>query len=344
MSLSTENVNQPSQQCIAINISNNVRCKKSAKHGELCTIHYKQSQAKQIKTIHNNTDLTEKPVKKIKIKKSMTRERFLKTLNKYIDHLDGIVKIQSIFRGFLVRKMIRLRGISVYCRHLVNNETDFLTFDSIENISNESYYSFKDNDNIVWGFNIITFKELLKEAENGSVTNPYTTKIIDSDTIEKFKSLISKIEKHRKVEVEKTVIEDPFICMQQKCIKVFQKMDNLEQYTQCEWFTELSLGELRELYKQMLDLWDYRVGLTDIDKRKYVKSGKLFTESVSNINNCKDKLKLSNVLLDDFDRLVSEGKTRADKTTGALWILSGLTLVSLSARDALPWLFQSAAL
>ena len=63
--------------------------------------------------------------------------------------------------------MIRLRGISVYCRHLVNNETDFLTFDSIENISNESYYSFKDNDNIVWGFNIITFKELLKEAENG---------------------------------------------------------------------------------------------------------------------------------------------------------------------------------
>ena len=92
----------------------------------------------------------------------------------------------------------------------------------------------------------------------------------------------------------------------------------------------------------MVDLWDYRISLTYEDKCNYVQSGKLFTDNISLINKCTDKIKLSNILLTNFDKLVNEGKTKSDQTTGALWILSGLTLVSLNARDALPWLFQSA--
>ena len=52
--------------------------------------------------------------------------------------------------------------------------------------------------------------------------------------------------------------------------------------------------------------------------------------------------KLSNIILDECERLITEGKTVSDKTTGALWVLSALTIVSKKARDALPWLFQAA--
>ena len=121
-------------------------------------------------------------------------------------------------------------------------------------------------------------------------------------------------------------------------------MDRLKQYTQCEWFLDLNLVQLKDLYKQMEDLWNYRANLTAENKKSYVKSGKLFDIKFSIIDKITDKIKLSNILLDNFESLITEGKTISDRTTGALWVLSGLTIVSNGARDALPWLFQAASL
>lgn len=94
----------------------------------------------------------------------------------------------------------------------------------------------------------------------------------------------------------------------------------------------------------MEDLWNYRAHLTEENKKSYVKNGILFDTKYSIINSINNKIKLSNILLDNFHRLTTEGKTVSDRTTGALWILSGLTIVSQDARNALPWLFQAASL
>ena len=289
----------------------------------------------------NDTDKPKLYTKKIYVKKLSQRALFLKRLEKYIEHIDKIVSIQKITRGFLVRNNIKNRGISCYCRHIVNNETDFLTFDNVDSIPNNNFFSYKDDSGFVWGFNIVTFKELINN-EDIKCTNPYNTQKIDNSVIIRFNNLLSVLEKKKSIQIEKAVIIDPFLKMQQRCITIFQKMDSLEQYTQCEWFTDLNLPELKELYKQMLDLWDYRINLSESEKKNFVHSGKLFIENISFINKCTDKIKLSNILLDNFEKLVNEGKTKSDQTTGALWILSGLTLVSMNARDALPWLFQSA--
>ena len=53
---------------------------------------------------------------------------------------------------------------------------------------------------------------------------------------------------------------------------------------------------------------------------------------------------LAYILLNEFKRLLTEGKTIGDRTTASHWILSGITLVNRDARNALPWLYQSAAL
>uniref|UniRef100_A0A6C0JDH1 Uncharacterized protein n=1 Tax=viral metagenome TaxID=1070528 RepID=A0A6C0JDH1_9ZZZZ len=329
----------PITSCKAICKSNGKQCSKASKQEGFCNMHYKMYLKGSVKVVDDVDYITNQNTPKKVLKKpiSIKRRTFIQ-LEKYFLDIDKICIIQKMVRGFLIRSTIQRRGISCYLRHLVNNEHDFLTFENINDIPNKNYFSYKDSNDFTWGFDIITFKELLKNNQG----NPYNTQEIDLETKARFLKLLYLIQNTRKVEMEKAVITDPFQLMQQKCIKVFQKMDDLEQYTQCEWFTELNLPELKELYKQILDIWDYRVQLSESDKLKYVTNGKLFTEGVSMINKYTDKNKLANLLLDNFDRLVSEGKTKQDKTTGALWILSSLTLVSLPARDALPWLFQSA--
>ena len=104
----------------------------------------------------------------------------------------------------------------------------------------------------------------------------------------------------------------------------------------------LGLANLKELYKQVEDIWNYRAELKNEDKLNFVKDGKIFTKKVHEINAIKSRNQLRHILLDDFYRLVTEGKTKSDCQTGALWILSALTIVSYDARSAMSWLFQSA--
>ena len=174
------------------------------------------------------------------------------------------------------------------------------------------------------------------------MSNPYSTLPIPNNVKTNFNNLLSKIQKHRKVEIIKEKKIDKNIKLQQRCIDIFQKMDNLKNYTKCEWFLSLNIAQLKELYKQMEDLWNYRLNLSFNQKLKYVNDGKLFTISVHKFNKINSKYKASEILLNSFNRLVSEGQTESDKATACQWILSGLTLVNLDARNSLPWLFQSA--
>ncbi len=92
----------------------------------------------------------------------------------------------------------------------------------------------------------------------------------------------------------------------------------------------------------MEDLWNYRLQLSNNDKMKYTKDGKLFTIDIHKIAKMNDKYKLANIILDEFEKLICDGKTESDRATACQWILSGLTLVHQDARDTLPWLYQSA--
>ncbi len=288
----------------------------------LCSRHYKMGLNK-IKTIYSDKNRCNVH-NKINIDSLLIHE----------DSINKLIKIQSIMRKCVVQKNIKNRGISVYCRHLCNNSSDCSTFEDIKNIPNHLYFSFKSSSQY-WGFHIATLRELLKYTRS----NPYNTCEISDSIINKFNELISK---QKNIELEKDLIVDPIIKLNQRCVKIFQIMDDLKQYTQCSWFLSLNLVQLKELYKQLEDLWNYRINLSINNKKKYVKNGTLFTDKVQVINKINSKIKLANILLDNFEKLVTEGENSEFCTTGALWILSGLTIVSKNAREALPWLYQSA--
>ena len=73
----------------------------------------------------------------------------------------------------------------------------------------------------------------------------------------------------------------------------------------------------------------------------YTKSGSAFKYSVSAINKLSSKLKLQDILLEEFKKFAYEGKTKEDCITSCYWILSGLTLVSQGAAEGYPHLVQS---
>jgi hypothetical protein len=316
------------------------QCKNSKKIGLYCKIHANVADIlsildnvdnKKKNKISNNSNNKTKnigEIYKLNIKKLNT--------NKYNndDILKKLIILQKYLKGYQLRKNIKLRGIAAINRKLINNETDFLTYDNIIDIPLKSFYSYKDSKGLYWGFHVATFKELIVQKMN----NPYTTCPIEEYAIKTFGNLLNK--SVEPIEIQKDFITDPYMKLQQKCIKVFQKMDELKQYTQCEWFLDLDILAYKKLYLEMEDIWNYRIGLSNIDKLRYIKSGPIFTLK-SYIGKIKDRIEIADILLNDFDRLVTEGNTDADKTTAALWILTGLTIVSKKARDALPWLYQS---
>ena len=243
----------------------------------------------------------------------------------------NILKYQKIFRGFIVRKSIQLRGICLYARHKCNNIVDFMELQKIDTIANNKFISYMDAAGLYWGFNIKTFHNLLKYKSK----NPYNCKEIPEIVKTNFKKIKFIIEDNKK----KLNRSDQ---LQQKCVDIFQKIDNLNNYTKCSWFLNLNLVELKSLYYFIFDMWNYRLNLSSEEKKKYINGPELFSIQYKIIKTYTNYYKISNIILGIFDRLLTEGQTESDKSTAANWILSSLTLVNLDARLAFPWLYQAA--
>ena len=301
------------QRCHSFVKKSKQRCKNKCKYGNFCGIHYKMSRLSQSN---------------------------LKLLPEYTDNdIKSIIRIQKTIRKFLVINNIINRGLCCYARHLCNNKADFLKFTKIEDIGVYDFFSFKDN-NLYWGFDILSLKMLITKNMN----NPYTTMSICDTVKEKFKNLIKKLEKTKTLELNKFKSENKFILIQQECIRIFQLMDSLKNYTKCKWFLDLNLIELKELYKQLEDIWNYRLNLSNSDRLLYTTDGKLFNISVQKFYKINNIYTAQKELLSVFKILVSDGKHESDRSTASQWILSALTLVHEDARSSLPWLYQSASI
>jgi hypothetical protein len=114
----------------------------------------------------------------------------------------------------------------------------------------------------------------------------------------------------------------------------------LDNYTNHEWFKNLNLHQLIHLYALMEDIWNYRSSMTLQSKKKIIKNGIIFSIPIHIIKQEKSIIKMQNILLDEFTRLITEGVDREEKKLGAILILTGLVEISADAADALPHLLQ----
>jgi hypothetical protein len=243
------------------------------------------------------------------------------------------------------------------------NDTDFYTFDKLCEIKPTELFTYRDNDDKVYGFHIASIFHLVISSYP-NITNPYNRKLIPAAIINNlyekliYGSLLGfrvsvKLDDPDEEEQPVTVgnltsssglsrekQEELFI------VDLFQHINTLGNYSDSEWFIALQRAELIRFIRNVHDIWYYRANLSqEMKERICPPSGNPFV-----LNNAHVNLNVLTLLTDPeirticvsiIERMVRRGVSREDQCLGAFYVLATLTIVSQDARNALPWLYEA---
>lgn len=92
----------------------------------------------------------------------------------YFDQEKASTVIQRNVRGFFARLFCTLLGPAKHNRKICVNETDFNTLEPIQNLSYDDFYSYKDNSDYIYGFQLSSLLAYKKSQKASCFKNPYT--------------------------------------------------------------------------------------------------------------------------------------------------------------------------
>ena len=267
-----------------------------------------------------------------------------------------VIKLQKVFRGTLERKYIRLHGPAVRRRTLCTNDSDFVTLDKLSDLSFDQFYSYKDKDDFIYGFDFASIYSLIAQkqlpvhsnssrATTATTLNPYNRNEIPPEVFSDLEGLFRLSNLFKKTLTFEHV-DDVVLSAEQildlRILNLFQAIDILGNYSDLNWFITLSKPKLVRLVREVTDIWHYRAQLTSETKRKICppygdpfrnSSTQLFFEDNLNV--------VRRLTLDILEKLVNTGIDTDSRCLGAYYVLGALTIVNEDAAASLPWLYQS---
>jgi len=260
---------------------------------------------------------------------------------------NSIVKIQKICRGYLQRKYMLCHGPALKNRLICTNTFDFLSMEDIKEVAKEQFFSYKDEDGFIYGFDIMSLHNLIYKS-NGAVKNPFNTKPISSKIIEKFRSLLRLSRVLRiNISTELSDINNDISnkkSVELRALSLFQNIDALGNYSNAQWFNSLNRIQLIKFTRELVDIWSYRAPLTMETKRSICPPlGNPFSR-LPNYNILQNMESIDDVrkyILDILEKFVNSGIDKDSKCLGAYYVLGALTLVNNDAATSLPWLYQA---
>lgn len=291
----------------------------------------------QLKQIISHLDL---------LKCSGNKKELFNRIYVYLKLSSSIIKIQKIFRGHLLRRCILLRGPALKDRSLCTNDSDFLTGDSFKNMEYTQFFSFKDEDGFIYGFDIISLYNLIIKSGK-TIKNPYNRNNITKNIIKNMQDLI-KISRLLNSPININIKEETFSdekSLEMRIIELFQKMDSLGNYTDPNWFNSLNRNKIIKFLRELIDIWSYRAQITHDTKRKICPpNGDPFRGFNFNYIYNEENIDIvKKTVVSILEKLVYNGIDDDHKSLGAYYVLGSLTLVNENAASSLPWLFQSVA-
>ena len=257
------------------------------------------------------------------------------------------IRVQKIIRGCLQRKYNNIHGPGFKKKELCTNNFDFLSMDEVKNIPNEQFFSFKDEDGFIYGFDILSLHNLIYKC-NGVVKNPFNQKQISSTVIENFRSLLrlSRVLKINIIteisDVTKEVSDKKSVEL--RALALFQNIDSLGNYSNAQWFLTLNRNLLIKFIRELVDIWQYRANLSNNTKKDICPPmGNPFAilpnyTILQNLENLDDVRK---ILLEIMEKFVNSGINKDNKCLGAYYVLGAITLVNNEAATSLPWLYEA---
>lgn len=251
-------------------------------------------------------------------------------------------KIQKCWKNYFIKQFNITVGPGFKNNKLSNNIDDFYTAENLDEIDYYYFFSYKDIDNFIYSFNIISVVSLLN---NNCLENPYNRQKFTPDFI----SLIQKRFKYNKI-LKKTSDFENYktepLSFQTKINNIFIKIDQLGNYTSSSWFLELNFIQMKRFLYELYEIWVFRAQLSRERKLEICPpNGNPFINVPRNAinidSNAYNFQNIKNITLNVMEKLIFSAVNDSDKNLGALYILSALTLVSNDAGNALPWLYTS---
>lgn len=283
--------------------------------------------------------------KHYKIKISGNKDELVKRIYVFLKLSSVVVNIQKVFRGFLQRKYNDCHGPAFYKRDLCTNATDFLTIEEVNTLPYSQFYSYKDVDGFIYGFDIISLYNLIVKSGK-HVKNPYNRNDIPINVIKNIRNLI-RLSKILKIQVDieiQDVNQDISIQknIELRALDLFQFIDGLGNYSDPSWFLSLSRHQIVRFMRELVDIWNYRLNLTDVMKRSICPpNGDPFRNLSTLILNEQNIDIIRKHVLHCLEKLVMTGIDRDWQSLGAYYVLGALTIVNENASTSLPWLYQS---
>ena len=231
-----------------------------------------------------------------------------------------------------------IRGEGFLNKELCNNKEDFFTYENVDEIDNKYFFSYKDDKNIVWFFDIRSFKKLIEMKQ----PNPYTMIPFNGNVIIRALKIIEKLNNMNistdfKDEI-KQVEKDKKKLLKQKVIDVFASIERLGLSVNSQWFTCLHIIHLKKIYGLMEDIWNYRAELSQEIKIKMCPpDGRIFNRSPHEIRHTSDRIKIMDYILTDINKF-NNAESDSDKITGFTYFLISLSKVNPIVLDTHSWM------
>jgi len=265
----------------------------------------------------------------------------------YLLSCNSAIILQKYCRRYFVQTYFKLIGPALQNRSLCMNSTDFFTFENINDIKYNNFFSYKEEDNSIWGFSIISIYNLFIKSDKQTI-NPYNRNIIDLTYLNDVKHLI-KLNKIFNNPIN-IILNDNVECISEKkkiefkCLELFQYIDELGNYTDISWFTSLTSNLLIQFLRELYDIWQYRLQL-DIKTKQEIcyPDGNPFKYINFNHLHNYTFIYLQKTILSVIEQFIKSGISNVSRNLGANYVLCGLTLVNDNAAIAMPWLYQSVA-
>lgn len=279
-----------------------------------------------------------------KIKTSGNKSQLISRIYEYLHQTQCVIKIQRYWRKYIYLQYDKAHGPARKNRKLCVNETDFYSMEPIENISYNQFYSFRDIDNMIYGFDVLSIANLLSKGGKYT-TNPYNRnsfpKTVNTD-INKLIKLSKIIGNEINITIEESEKPCPLKQLELKSLALFLDMDDLGNYTDPKWFWMLERNSIILFLRELSDIWIYRAQLTQQTQNEICPPvGDPFRGiHISYLNNI-TLTEVRKVAISIMDSFINRGINISSRSLGANLVLCALTLVNADVANALPWLFQS---
>lgn len=299
-----------------------LRCKNPATHGQFCGIHYK------------------KPRPWVPYSPKMEKKKA-----ELAKHADKVIRIIRWWRSVRGLYLYSTRGPAYYDRTCPVNDTDFFSTDKIADISGAYFFSYKGDDNHVYAFDIRSIHSLLENARvaNHTAENPYNRAVIVDAVKNKVNTVVKLLKANGCTTTWAPLTPStPEQQFRMKVVDVFHIIDELNYYSSPDWFLNMDVRANRRFYTELHDIWVHRAGLSLLQKNLIVPGfqQRLFRHAPWSLREAPLE-SIQKINLSTIRTFINSAEDRNDRILGAMYVVTGLTLVCPGARQAYPWLFES---